>query len=143
MRKLTTAIACLPLAVMLTACGNSQHSESAGYTPPPNPSPSAGMHPRDPGRAYDDYYAEYEDPYPDNHVRRETRVTTVFDENGHRVIRDTVSENSYSVPVEMMPPRGKCRVWFANRAPDKQPGSESCEGIRQRAPEGSYIIYGY
>ena len=46
------------------------------------------------------------------------------------------------VPANMLPPRGKCRVWFTNRSDANQPPVESCKNIRDRAPRGSFVIYG-
>jgi hypothetical protein len=47
-----------------------------------------------------------------------------------------------AVPASMMPPEGLCRIWFANRPLQNQPGIESCQDIRTRVPLGSYVIYG-
>jgi hypothetical protein len=46
------------------------------------------------------------------------------------------------VPKSMFPPRGMCRVWFPDRELEREPGIESCEGIRARVPVGAYVIYG-
>lgn len=46
------------------------------------------------------------------------------------------------VPEAMMPPPGLCRVWYPERAPQDEPGIQSCSGIRARVPMGAYVIYG-
>lgn len=61
-----------------------------------------------------------------------------YDYNGYYIARD----NSLTVPQDMFPPRGMCRVWFADRALSNQPDIESCNDIRARLPNGAYVIYG-
>ena len=146
MRILKT-VTCLPLVALLAACGSTEqgHYDANGnYVPPPNPTPAERIHTPDPGLAYDEYYSQYgaNNNYPDGRQHYETKVTTTYDENGNRVTRDYVTENSYAIPAALLPPRGFCRVWFANRKPEDQPKVETCDGIRQRAPAGSYVIYG-
>lgn len=146
MRILKTAT-CLPLLAVLAACGTPDqgHYDANGvYVPPPNPTRAQRIHSPDPGSAYDEYYDQYGDAdTPRVKHRHETTVTTTYDDNGNRVTRDIVTENNISIPPSMMPPKGMCRVWFPNRAPEDEPKVESCEGIRQRAPEGSFVIYSY
>lgn len=50
--------------------------------------------------------------------------------------------DALGVPNDMLPPSGMCRVWLPSRSTRYQPAVESCEGIRQRVPEGAYVIYG-
>jgi hypothetical protein len=61
-----------------------------------------------------------------------------YDYNGYYV---TVDQDVFA-PRNMLPPRGMCRVWLLNRAPEYQPRVESCEGIQDRVPVGAYVIYG-
>lgn len=49
---------------------------------------------------------------------------------------------NFTVPSDMWPPRGMCRVWFPNRAPSTQPDVESCDGLINRVPVNAYIVYG-
>lgn len=69
-----------------------------------------------------------------------------YDNNGYYHSRKYYSgaDNGYafSVPMDYLPPRGMCRVWFMNRTPEHQPSIESCEGIHSRMPAGAYVIYG-
>lgn len=51
-------------------------------------------------------------------------------------------ETNFGVPQTMFPPAGMCRVWFPDRQMRAQPDIESCGNIRDRAPTGSYVIYG-
>lgn len=51
-------------------------------------------------------------------------------------------ETNLGVPPAMFPPAGMCRVWFPDRPIPSQPRIESCDSIRERAPAGSYVIYG-
>lgn len=46
------------------------------------------------------------------------------------------------IPREYLPPRGMCRVWFADRSLRDQPAVESCNGIKNRVPDGAFVIYG-
>jgi hypothetical protein len=60
-----------------------------------------------------------------------------YDHNGYYIAMD----GGLNVPQGMFPPRGMCRVWFADRVND-QPPVESCNGIQSRVPAGAYVIYG-
>jgi hypothetical protein len=61
-----------------------------------------------------------------------------YDYNGYYITGD----NGPSVPHNLLPPRGLCRVWFTDRPEDRQPPVESCQGIQSRVPVGAYVIYG-
>jgi hypothetical protein len=62
-----------------------------------------------------------------------------YDYNGNYI---PASADRPYVARSYFPPRGKCRVWYVERDYDDQPISETCVGIRDRAPDGTYIIYG-
>ncbi|MFA5026971.1 MAG: hypothetical protein WC713_03790 [Candidatus Methylomirabilota bacterium] len=47
-----------------------------------------------------------------------------------------------SVPKGHLPPPGKCRVWFPDRAPGQQPPPGDCEELQYRVPHGAYLIRG-
>lgn len=83
---------------------------------PLNPTPAQRMH-TDPGAAYDEYNNEYgaDSDYLDDRQRYETTVTTTYDQNGNRIMRDCVTENTYSIPTRIFLPHGLCRVCFVNR----------------------------
>jgi len=72
--------------------------------------------------------------YPDTTYDR----AGYYDRNGYYIARD----NGPRVSDELFPPRGMCRIWFADRPADDQPRVESCNGIRSRVPAGAYVIYG-
>lgn len=86
---------------------------------------------------------------PDNHtayaVPAQSTTTVIYDRpgyydsNGYYVSADNFPT---AVPKSMLPPRGMCRVWFADRPARYQPEVESCSGIQSRVPEGAYVIYG-
>lgn len=78
---------------------------------------------------------EYSREYGDN--RQFTR-RGYYDYNGYYMANDS----GLSVPANMFPPRGMCRVWFNDRSPSDQPAVESCGEIRSRVPAGAYVIYG-
>jgi hypothetical protein len=50
-------------------------------------------------------------------------------------------QKSFNVPPGHMPPRGMCRVWYADRPPGHQPPPVSCNRIR-RVPYGATVIRG-
>ena len=51
-------------------------------------------------------------------------------------------DSGLTVPKDMFPPRGMCRVWFVQSTPFEQPDIESCNDIKSRVPAGAYVIYG-
>ncbi len=61
-----------------------------------------------------------------------------YDRNGYYIATDSGPR----VPQSFFPPRGMCRVWFADRVANDQPRVESCSGIQNRVPVGAYVIYG-
>jgi hypothetical protein len=86
-----------------------------------------------------------------NHAPLPGGVTHYYDDDYHYYSRrgyydysgEYVSDyRGTPVPSGMFPPRGMCRVWFSDRMVANQPPIESCVGIRDRAPEGSFVIYG-
>jgi len=44
-----------------------------------------------------------------------------------------------SIPKGHLPPPGKCRVWFPDRAPGQQPPPGDCEELQYRVPPGAYL----
>jgi hypothetical protein len=61
-----------------------------------------------------------------------------YNHDGYYMAKDS----GIKVDKNMFPPRGMCRVWFANTIASEQPDIESCDDIRQRVPAGAYVIYG-
>jgi len=46
------------------------------------------------------------------------------------------------IPRGHMPPPGKCRIWFPDRAPGHQPAPGKCKKLRYRVPSGAYLVRG-
>lgn len=61
---------------------------------------------------------------------------------GAQGTRAEEEKNSSSVPVNMLPPAGKCRIWMVGVAPAQQPAPTDCQtALRQRTPNG-VVIFG-
>jgi len=131
MRTLSTLV-CVSLVSLLSACGTPSdgYYDTNGNWIPNNPHTGANHAPL-PGGTYD---ADYDSNVPAyTYTRR-----GYYDYNGYYIAKD----GGLSVPPEMFPPRGMCRVWFTERDAAHQPPIESCNGIRARVPAGAYVIYG-
>ena len=129
------SIACLSLLTLLAACGES----SSGYY-----------------NANGDYIynstngsAPFEhDVTLRDHMRNENRAKSTDATYAKRGYYDydgtysTTYNDGLTIPKNMFPARGLCRVWFTDRAAQYQPKVESCTNIKQRVPVGAYVIYG-
>lgn len=139
MRSLTS-LACLCSLSLLTACGaqDGYYDTNGNYVAPPNATTDVHRrHSPSPGGSSDDYYGRrHHDRYDNGTYAYERRG--YYDYDGYYIDRD----DHLNAPESMFPPRGMCRVWFTDRVPSKQPGIESCDGIRTRVPDGAYVIYG-
>lgn len=130
-------LAALACASLLSACNNPNggyYDANGNFIATDTPyNMSEGKHPPLPGGTDDDRYY---------HHRRTT--TVYYDRPGYYDYRGYYFDrsNDFGVPESMLPPRGMCRVWFADRPPEGQPGIESCNGIHARVPAGAYVIYG-
>jgi len=142
--RITTLVTGLSLAVMLSACGAPDYGyydSNGNFIPPANAtSEAARRHAPDsskslPARNYDNTSNVI--VVPSNVDYRYDR-RGYYDYYGNYVTVDT----RVSVPNDMFPPRGMCRVWLPNRAPEYQPRIESCDNIQYRIPAGAYVIYG-
>ena len=58
---------------------------------------------------------------------------------GHEM-REPVSREH--IPPGHRPPRGKCRIWYPDRAPGHQPPPGNCERLKRHVPPGARLIYG-
>lgn len=47
-----------------------------------------------------------------------------------------------NVPASHMPPPGKCRIWYKNRKPGKQPAPGNCKKLKHKVPAGAVLIRG-
>lgn len=102
---------------------------------------------------YDDSNNYNNDPsyVPPHHVVRTTRVVTT-DTDGtylyelpgvYNLQGDYLGTSaSYGVPSSMVPSRGMCMVYFPHRMTYDQPQPQSCDGLMDRAPNGSLIVFG-
>lgn len=134
-RYTRTAIVCLSLFSILGACsanngyydakGNYISSRSSYNT---NDDRTGRTHHEDTTHTDDDDHSEY------SHYDHRG----YYDRNGDYITK----KNGLNVPENMFPPRGMCRVWFANRRVSEQPDIESCKGLTSRVPSGAYVIYG-
>lgn len=125
-RKLT----CLPLLLIMAACGPSGYYDSEGR-----------------------YHAYGEnDTHRNDHAiaapaSSNTPASSVYVPEGNvsyygQAHTYPEGANAVRIPREFFPPSGMCRVWFPNKPASDQPPPESCQGIQDRAPADSYVIYG-
>jgi hypothetical protein len=147
MMRTTTLVAGLSALLALSACGAPDYGyydANGNFIPPANgasPSEQSRRHAPSPGQVsanttyYNDQVVVVPATVPDTYTYSRRGY---YDYYGNFV---TVSPN-YAVPADMYPPRGMCRVWLPNRAPESQPRIESCNNIQYRVPAGGYVIYG-
>ena len=46
------------------------------------------------------------------------------------------------LPASELPPAGKCRIWYPNRAADEQPEPGDCDALRRQVPTGAVLVRG-
>ena len=88
-----------------------------------------------------------DDNYRGNNSNRYVNDDDVYSHAGYYNrhgynLEDRGMNGNIDVPAGMVPPRGMCRVWFANRVADEQPNPETCKGIKNRVPSGAFVVYG-
>lgn len=149
MRTLTS-ITCVSLLVLLTACGNSTRGY---YDAQGNWVTTSNTHhrahperdlPPDPGHTYDKIVG-YE-PAPSATVVYTAPPPPMltyeragyYDRNGYYIAMD----GGLTVPDNMFPPAGQCRIWMPGVPVVNQAPVEPCYGIQARVPPGGYVIYG-
>jgi len=142
--RILSSLACISLMALLSACGTPSdgYYDANGNWIATNPNNANHSHAPLPGGTHDTRYDEYDDNHPA--ATTVTTTTYTYDRAGY-YNRDGSyigADSSFAVPQNMFPPRGMCRVWFADRTPDNQPSIESCDGIKSRVPAGAYVIYG-
>lgn len=49
---------------------------------------------------------------------------------------------SESVPVNMLPPAGKCRIWMVGVAPAQQPAPTDCQTALRQRPTNGVVLFG-
>ena len=47
-----------------------------------------------------------------------------------------------TIPAQLMPPAGKCRIWMANVAPAQQPAPTDCQTALRQKPSNGTVIFG-
>ena len=141
MRSLST-IACLSLVALLAGCAtpsDGYYDANGNWVPYNRYNEEAHEHSPLPGGTYEPSAGT---PPPVAYTTTTTTYTYsrpgYYDYNGAYV----TASDAPSVPQDMFPPRGMCRVWLPNRAPDDEPAIEPCDGINHRVPVGAYVIYG-
>ncbi len=132
----TKPLIIVSLVSMLAACGapnNGYYAADGTYVPPRDGAFSNDVKER---RSYYDQtvQAKIHAPAP----------TYVYERRGYYDYYGNFIpvETNLGVPPAMFPPAGMCRVWFPDRPVTAQPRIESCADIRERAPAGTYVIYG-
>jgi hypothetical protein len=141
-----TLIASVSLISLLTACGganNESYTSNGSYSPMDTPHNTAANTHSSPADGTGDHRSNRRDDndsyYDDSHYEiNRYGHNGYYERNGYYVARNS----GVAVPQEMFPPQGMCRMWFMERLASDQPDVESCNGIRSRAPNGAYIIYG-
>jgi hypothetical protein len=144
------SMTCLSLVTLLTACdgNNGYYDKNGNYIPPANTTHDAQRNrpPAPGGVTNNDHHARPAPAYvaENPRVTRTTTTTYTYDRAGYYDYNGYyIAEGSgLTVPKEMFPPNGMCRVWFTDRLPENQPNIESCNGINYRVPAGAYVIYG-
>lgn len=142
-----TSVVCVSMLALLSACSpqpDGYYDANGNWIATGVVNPKVAQdHAPFPGGVYDARANYYENTPP---AYTTTTVTYNYDRAGYYAPDGTYIGPDYvsavPVPTDMFPPRGMCRVWFSNRAPDDQPAIESCSGIRTRVPAGAYVIYG-
>ncbi len=56
-----------------------------------------------------------------------------------RADQERISE---SVPVNMLPPAGKCRIWMVGVAPEQQPAPTDCQTALRQRPTNGVVVFG-
>jgi len=51
-------------------------------------------------------------------------------------------KNSSTVPVSMLPPVGKCRIWMIGVPPAQQPAPTDCQTALRQRPENGVVVFG-
>ncbi|MCL7744121.1 hypothetical protein LV476_04030 [Guyparkeria hydrothermalis] len=46
------------------------------------------------------------------------------------------------LPASELPPAGKCRLWYPDRAPEDQPEPGDCEQLGNPVPPGAVLVRG-
>lgn len=61
---------------------------------------------------------------------------------GAQNTRTDQEKASESVPVNMLPPAGKCRIWMVGVAPAQQPAPTDCQTALRQRPTNGVVLFG-
>ena len=162
MRRLPLLLALAASTALLGACDphydNGYYDANGNYVSVPDTHVGADRNkaawPGKPIGYYDDSNNYNNDPSyvpPARRVVRTTRVVTT-DVDGTYVYElpgvynlsgdylGTAAQNG--IPSRIAPSRGLCTVYFPDRMNYDQPNPQSCNGLMERAPSGSLIVFG-
>jgi hypothetical protein len=130
--RILPSLACLSLLTALAACGETSGSyyDANGRYVQGNTDSTAPF----------EHDVTLRDRMRNGNYRSEYDRRGYYDDEGNYSNASEI--DGLSVPKNMFPARGMCRVWFTDRAPARQPNVESCKNIKQRVPTGAYVIYG-
>jgi hypothetical protein len=144
--KILPTLACLTALATMTACSDNGYYDSRGNYHYDN-----GGYYNDAGNwSGETYYGN--NYYTDMSARRGDsakvigynraldRDKIVYKRVGFYDYRGRYVTSAPRVAREYYPPRGMCRVWYADRPYDDQPDIVSCSGLV--VPEDTYVIYG-
>lgn len=54
----------------------------------------------------------------------------------------STTDSTVSIPREMMPPAGKCRIWMRGVPPTQQPAPTDCTTALRQAPANGVLVFG-
>lgn len=145
--KLTIA-ACVATAALLAACNDAGGYYDAQGRYIPYTATTSSTEPANDGNSINQHNPRSTYTYSSDVMRPALGASDMppqylnrrgyYDYNGNYVTTDL----SRPVPTNMFPPKGMCRIWFTDRAPNMQTPVESCDYIGRRVPSGAYVIYG-
>ncbi len=162
-----TLLACASALALLTACDphydNGYYDANGNYVSSENvnngaqrnqnnatwPGKPIGYY-NDSNRYNNDLAVDHDNYYPRRNMHN-TRVVTTDTDTYYLYERPGVynldgdylgTAASYGVPSSLVPASGTCLVWFPHRTTYDQPQPQSCNGLIDHAPSGSYIVFG-
>ncbi len=68
-----------------------------------------------------------------------TAIPAMAGAQNSRADQEKISE---SVPVNMLPPAGKCRIWMVGVAPAQQPAPTDCQTALRQRPTNGVVVFG-
>ena len=68
-----------------------------------------------------------------------TAIPVAAGAQNSRADQEKISE---SVPMHLMPPAGKCRIWMVGVAPTQQPAPTDCQTALRQSPTNGVVVFG-